>query len=425
MCGWSRRPAARAGIGKGSAGFEVRDPGPLAPNLEPPGRRKHPVADEIELVTTVDQLEAVIDHMAAAPRYSLDVESDGFHSYAGRVCIVTLSSEARNVVVDTLALGPETARLARLVGLTGKACLLHSGHNDVLALKREFDFNFGLIHDTSVASMLLGFTHTGLSALCQTFLGFPLAKELQRHDWSRRPILPEHVDYLVNDTKHLFSLTDLILQRVREHELIDEYEIECRAVAQSTPVERDFDPERFRRIRGALELDDAGRGVLRALYIWRNQAAKVLDRAAFRVVSDGTLLDIARLKPTDTAALAGLRGVGDWLVNQAAQDMLAAVQQGIAQPAPFRAPHRAHPQDNGQRMSPRQRDRLGRLKKWREREAAARGVGLQAVLPTAVLHELVLQPPENAEALAAVERVGASRAKRYGEQVLKIVRGKP
>jgi ribonuclease D len=76
-------------------------------------------------------------------------------------------------------------------------------------------------------------------------------------------------------------------------------------------------------------------------------------------------------------------------------------------------------------MTPRQRDRLGRLKKWREREAAARGVGLQAVLPTAALHELVLHPPEDAEALAKIERVGASRAGRYGEQILKIVRGKP
>jgi hypothetical protein len=47
------------------------------------------------------------------------------------------------------------------------------------------------------------------------------------------------------------------------------------------------------------------------------------------------------------------------------------------------------------------------------------------VLPTAVLHDLVLQPPESTEALEKVERVGLSRARRYGEQVLKIVRGKP
>ncbi|MCL4730839.1 MAG: hypothetical protein KJ044_10450, partial [Planctomycetes bacterium] len=94
------------------------------------------MAQEIELITGVDRLEAVINEMLASRRYSLDVESDGFHSYSGRVCIVTLSSEQRDVVIDTLALGDEPQRLARLVERADGPCLMHSGHNDVLALKR-------------------------------------------------------------------------------------------------------------------------------------------------------------------------------------------------------------------------------------------------------------------------------------------------
>ena len=361
--------------------------------------------------------------MMAAPRYALDVESDGFHSYSSRVCIVTLSSEASNVVIDTLALGAETARLGALLARKDGPCLMHSGHNDVLALRREFEFEFGLVHDTSVASTLLGFTHTGLSSLCQTFLGFALEKDLQRHDWSRRPILPEHVAYLVNDTRHLFGIADMIHAKLEEYDLRDEYEIECRAVAASVPVERDFDPERFRRIRGAMDLDDADRGVLRALYIWRNGAAKELQRAAFRVASDGALLELARLKPAQESQLAGVRGVGEWLQANAGHAILEAIQKGLLHPAPLRPPHRPQ-QNNGQRLSPRQRDRLGRLKKWREREAAARGLGLQAILPTPVLHELVLHPPEDAQALAAIPRIGQGRARKYADQILKLVRSR-
>jgi len=382
------------------------------------------VAQEIELITGVDRLEAAIDEMLAARRYSLDVESDGFHSYAGRVCIVTLSTEHRDVVIDTLALGEQTARLGRLVERKDGPCLMHSGHNDVLALKREFEFEFGFVQDTSVASTLLGFTHTGLSALCDMFLGFKLEKELQRHDWARRPILPEHVSYLINDTKHLFKVHDLITQQIEKHGLIDEYEIECRAVASSVPIEREFDPERFRKIKGALELDDVGRGILRKLYGWRNEAARQLDRAAFRVASDQTLLEITRTRPTNREELARLRGVGEWLLHQAGDELLAAVQHGLANPAPARSPTRRPTADYGPRMDPRQRDRLGRLKQWREKEATARGLGLQAILPTAVLHDLVLTPPEDVAALSAIERVGKSRTERYGERILKIVRGK-
>lgn len=382
------------------------------------------MAQDIELIKDVDRLEAVIDEMLAARRYSLDVESDGFHSYSGRVCIVTLSTEQRDVVIDTLALGEETQRLGRLVERKDGPCLMHSGHNDVLALKREYEFRFGFVQDTSVASTLLGFTHTGLSALCETFLGFKLEKELQRHDWARRPILPEHVSYLINDTKHLFKVHDLITQQIEQHGLIDEYEIECRAVAQSVPVEREFDPERFRKMKGALELDDQGRGILKRLYQWRNDMARQLDRAAFRVASDGTLVEIARTRPTTREALASLRGVGEWLLSQSADAMLEAVKHGLENPAPARNPRRRPTAELGPRMDPRQRDRLGRLKQWREKEAATRGLGLQAILPTAVLHDLVLNPPADLAALAAMERVGKSRTERYGERILKIVRGK-
>ncbi|MBX3472770.1 MAG: HRDC domain-containing protein [Planctomycetes bacterium] len=382
------------------------------------------MAQDIELITRVDRLEAVIDEMLASRRYSLDVESDGFHSYAGRVCIVTLSTEERDVVIDTLALGEDTQRLGRLVERKDGPCLMHSGHNDVLALKREYEFDFGFVQDTSVASTLLGFTHTGLSALCETFLGFKLEKELQRHDWARRPILPEHVSYLINDTKHLFRVHDLITQQIEQHGLVDEYEIECRAVASSVPVEREFDPERFRKIKGALELDDTGRGILRSLYQWRNGVARELDRAAFRVASDQALLEIARTRPANLTELSRLRGVGEWLLHQAGEQMLQAISNGLANPASARNPRRRPTAELGPRMDPRQRDRLGRLKQWREKEAEARGLGLQAILPTAVLHDLVLTPPADVDALAQMDRVGRSRAQRYGERILKIVRGK-
>jgi ribonuclease D len=61
------------------------------------------------------------------------------------------------------------------------------------------------------------------------------------------------------------------------------------------------------------------------------------------------------------------------------------------------------------------------LKRWREREATKRTVGLQAILPTAVLADLVLTPPGSVAELAAIARVGKSRADRYGDEILKIV----
>ena len=379
---------------------------------------------ETEIVTDADHLNRVIDELLKAPRVALDIESDGFYNYQDRVCIVTLSSEDVDYVIDTIALGDAGAHMQRLVDRPDVPLLMHSGQNDVLALKRDYGFRFGLVHDTAVAAMLLGLQHTGLAALAEAYLGLTLEKELQRHDWSRRPIEAAHLHYLINDTRHLFKLHDLIIDEVNKHGLQDEYAIECEAVAMAEPRKREFDPERFRKIKGHGDLSEPQRGVLKAVYAWRNGVAEKLDRAPFRIVGDSSLLEMARKLPRDLEALSQIKGLGEWLVRENGADLLAAIARGESEPVSVRPPKRRPTGPLPLRMDPGQRDRLGRLKRWREDEAKARGVGLQAILPSAVMKDLILEPPADATVLGEIVRVGKARAERYGEQILKIV-GKP
>ncbi|MCA8910631.1 MAG: HRDC domain-containing protein [Planctomycetes bacterium] len=374
-----------------------------------------------EIVTDADRFGEVIDELMQAPRVALDIESDGFYNYRDRVCIVTLSSEDVNVVIDTIALGEAANDMQRLLDRSDVPVLMHSGQNDVIALKRDYGFEFGLVHDTAVAAILLGLQHTGLAALVESYLGIPLEKELQRHDWSRRPIEAEHLHYLINDTKHLFEMHDLMHAELSKLELEDEYVIECRAVADAVPRSREFDPERFRKIKGHGDLSDKQRGVLKALYAWRNDLAAKLDRAPFRVTGDHTLLELARRLPGDLGMLEQVKGVGDWMLRDHGDDILAVIAEGQKNPTGVRPPKRRPTGPVKLRMDPRQRDRLGQLKRWREKEAEARGVGLQAVLPTAVLKDLVFEPPKDASELADMPRVGTSRAQRYGDQILGIL----
>lgn len=377
--------------------------------------------NSIEIITEPARLREMVAELMRAPRVSLDIEADGFYNYRDRVCIVTLSSEEVDVIVDTIAVGPAMTDLQPLVERSNVPTLMHSGQNDVLALKRDYKLEFGQVQDTSVAASLLGMQHTGLAALVETYLGLTLEKELQRHDWSRRPIEPAHVAYLINDTRHLFKVHDMIMEEVRKFELMDEYLIECRMVADSEPREREFDPERFRRIKGHGELSDQQRGVLKALYAWRDELARTLDRASFRVMPDHALLEMARSMPREADALRTMRGIGEWILAEHAQSLLDTIAG--AEPSPFRAPRREEIEP-AKRLDPRQRDRLGKLKRWRETEAARRGVGLQAVLPTSVMMDLILQPPQDARELAEVPRVGSSRAERYGDQILRILHGR-
>ena len=378
------------------------------------------MSDTTEIVTTPARLDEVIEDFSKADRISLDIESDGFYRYRDSVCIVTLSTPSKNIVLDSLALADDTKRLQKLVERTDIPCLMHSGSNDVAALKRDFGLTFGCVQDTSIAAIMLGLTHTGLATLVDSYLGIKLSKELQRHNWSARPVESAHLKYLINDTQHLFSLHDLMIAEVMEKGLENEYDIECKSTAELVARPRVFDPERFRRIKGHGELSPEIRGSLKALYAWRDDLAEKLDRAAFRVTSDYTLLALARKQPEKPADLDGFRGLSELLLQRERENILDALKIGCSQPAPIKLP-RDKSENQAKRLSPRQRDQLGKLKRWREEETASQGIGLQAVLPTPALQELVTDPPKDLSELAIRDRIGNARAEKYGAVILEIL----
>lgn len=373
-----------------------------------------------EIVTDASRLREIVDEFMDAPRYALDMESDGYYRYHDRVCIITLSHEGRDYVLDTLALGDATQELQRLLHRDDAPCMMHSGLNDVLAVKRDWPIEFTSVQDTSVAAILLGLEKTGLANLVGDHLNIELEKEFQRHDWAARPIRSEHVGYLINDTCHLFALHDRMETLLRDNDLMNEYEIECEFVARAEPRQTEFDPERFRRIKGHGELSDAKRGALRELYAWRDLVARERDIAAFRIVRDRVLLQLAIHTPTDVDGLARARGLDRELIDNCAPEILERIQTGLANPVPAR-PTRKPKTDTPRRLKAEERDALGRLKKWREEETKRRGVGLQAVLPTPTLLPLVLEAPQDTSEIAQIERIGPARAERYADEILQIL----
>jgi len=69
------------------------------------------------------------------------------------------------------------------------------------------------------------------------------------------------------------------------------------------------------------------REVFDALRAWRGEVAKELGWPAFRVASNRTLAGIAQAGPGDDDALAGVRGVGPWLMETHAPRILAIVAE--------------------------------------------------------------------------------------------------
>lgn len=254
-------------------------PGDLAPVLIADGRG----------------LDALADGVGREAAVALDTESNSFHVYRERVCLLQLSTPGADYVVDPFAVDvrPLGEALAR------REVVLHGADYDVRCLKREFGWTLPRLFDTMAASRRLGATRLGLAALVESHCGVRLAKDHQRSDWGRRPLSAEQVRYAALDTHFLLRIHQRLRAELETRGLAEAARREFEQIAAVEPRPRVFDPEGWRRLQGGRGLDQAGREVLRALWIAREKRASEIDRPPFKVLGEHAMVEIARTRPAD------------------------------------------------------------------------------------------------------------------------------
>src|SRR5918911_1345281 len=161
------------------------------------------------LVADAAGVEALARALAAEPAVALDTESNSFHVYRERVCLIQISTRSADYVVDPLAIDP---RPLGVVLASAGAVVLHGADYDVRCLKREYGFTLPRLFDTMAAARRLGREALGLSALVEQHFGVKLSKDFQRSDWGRRPLTAEQLSYAALDTHFLLPLYDLLLR---------------------------------------------------------------------------------------------------------------------------------------------------------------------------------------------------------------------
>jgi ribonuclease D len=364
--------------------------------------------------------------MAEAPVLGIDTESDSMHSFFEKVCLLQVVLPGDRIfLVDPLRTR-DMSPLKPALEDPAIRKVLHGADYDIVCLKRDFGIAMRSTFCTMTAGLLLGIPKIGLADMVETNFGVRLKKAFTRSDWSTRPLSPGQMEYLVEDVQFLIPLAEIMDRRLREADLVEEAGIEFRRLEVRDPVAREFDPWGFLRVRGARELPERGRAVLRALVAIREQRSRELDRPSFKVLANDTLLRIAARPPESMQALRGVRGVTPYVLKRFGDDILEAVRRGLADPetVPNRAPPSHEPGSEERRMSFAAQKRHGRLKEWRTAKAVAVGRTALAILPNPAMFEVARTPPPDAEALARVPGVGAHRARLYGEEILRVLGGR-
>lgn len=379
------------------------------------------------VIDTREQLEALLPTLLAAPALAVDVESNGLFVFRPRLCTVQIawpSADAdanggiASVVVDTLAVDPTA--LAPLLGAAGPVKLLHDLAFDGRLLM-ENGVALGHVRDTSVAARFLSRKNLGLGNLLTSELGIVVDKSLQHHDWSKRPITDEQRAYLENDVIHLFAL-DERLQAEATRLGIDAYvaaETDYKlAEALKAPTPH---AAPHLRMKGATELPHDRWPLLRRLYQAREALASEEDIPAFKITPPDVLIALAREAPADGPRLSRfLHGRAGTPAARAR--FVAALTEGRNDKTldeEERAVLERRPPPPAERLARKRREE--RLRAFRRREAEARGIDEQAILPGHCTSALLDLLPQTRADLAGVPGLGARRIDEFGESLLALL----
>jgi ribonuclease D len=270
-----------------------------------------------------------------------------------------------------------------------------------------------------ISAQLLGYPSVGLSSLTERHFGVKLPKDEQRSDWSARPLSGRQQSYAASDVLHLIALAENLGKELRKAKRMRWAEEEFETLTRREWPGRQFDEQGYLRIKGARRLDSEALGILRELYLLRDARAREMDRPPFKVLGNGTLLDIAERKPRKPADLLEIKGITDLLVRRLGREVIAAVKEGR------QAPHGPFPKLQGnvrRRMDRTAERRLAALKQWRQARAAELALDPGVLCPNSALEAIAWRAPESASDLESLPELKGWFLREFGPEVTEISR---
>lgn len=370
------------------------------------------------MANTLDTLEEAKRIISGAPRLAIDTESNSLHAYEAQVCLIQVSTDVQDILIDPLAFD-DPAKFSFLENIFADPDVekvFHAAEYDVMTLRRDFGYDFNNLFDTMIAARVLGWDRFGLGSILKDRFGVKVNKANQRANWGRRPLPTAMLRYAQMDTHYLLTLRDELSDtlaaagRLEEaRELFDEV---CQAEWSGTG----FDPEGYWRIHEARRLQPQQIAVLRELYLFREAEAEKRDVPVFKIMGDKTLMALAREAPQTREALDEVRSLSTLQKRRYSTDILDAVQRGLKAKPP-RPPRRR----NDSRPDEDVQLRYELLHTWRKERGLARGVASDVIVSKDALWEIAQKAPQTRDELADIDSLGPWRTKTYGDDILEVL----
>ncbi|MDQ3470533.1 MAG: ribonuclease D [Actinomycetota bacterium] len=285
-------------------------------------------------VERTDDLEALVDIVAAEDRYAIDTEFHRERTYYPRLALVQLAWAEEIALVDPLAADPKP-----LVKLFESPALAvdHAAQQDLDVLTHAVGAVPARLFDTQVAAGFVGYGTPSLGSLVHGELGFMPAKGDRLTDWLRRPLSETQREYAAADVASLFELHDRLTAALTARGRLWWAEEACEEL-RTRPTGGTPPEQAWLKLKDARSLRPKSRAVAQAVSAWREREAAANDMPVRQVLPDLAILGISQRQPATLDELAQARGMderhGRGRIGRELLAIVAAGQRASPPPLP-------------------------------------------------------------------------------------------
>ncbi|MBN2246758.1 MAG: HRDC domain-containing protein, partial [Candidatus Aminicenantes bacterium] len=365
-------------------------------------------------ISVYSDLETEANALLNENEIGVDLESDSLFHYKEKICLLQISTDEKNLLIDPLAI-KDLSPLAQVFSSKDIRKILHGSDYDIRSLYRDFKIEVCSLFDTQIAARILGSNETGLASLLSEHFNINLEKKYQKRDWSKRPISDSMLTYGVYDTCYLIPLSRILENQLTEKNRIKWFEEECELLTRVRFNQGNEEPL-FLKFKGARKLAPRNLAVLEAILNLREELAMKKDRPPFKVLRNDQILKIATERPS---GLNELRYLSEGQVKKMGRMILEKIEEALKIPEKELP---GYPKPELKPAEPELNKNIKALKDWRSKTAVKLELDPSLLCTNAQIQSLVQACPEDVSRLRKMDILKNWQVNLFGKEVCRLFR---
>jgi len=362
------------------------------------------------LVDNKKSLELAIVTLATSKIIAIDTESSGYYTYFSKVCLIQISGNGKNFIIDPMAqidiktLNPVFKNPAILK-------VFHSAIDDIKALKRDFGFEFKNIADTMYSSKLLGLEHNSLNYLVEYYHKIFLSKTEQKSNWEKRPLDRHQLQYAALDTAYLESIWTTMQAELEKRNLLTEAVSEFEKMADEPYVAKETTNEiHWHKFPNIDKFTSEERRNVCDILQFRDDKAKRMNKAPFRVINNETIEKIVKKELTEDNLITLLGKKDGAELHKILLNPLGPPLEKVDTPK------------LDYELKPEEEELFKQLRKWRDRIMKKRNIDHTMLLSNKNLILIIRSNIQNLDDLRKLSLMSEWKILNYGPSILKALK---